>query len=303
MGARTPIRLCRLGLVAIPLALALGFGTAQAETRLYRWVDENGIVHYTDQIPPGQVGRGHTELNRQGIPVETVPPAKTPEEVQWEQELERLRTQRERLIEEQKAADRLLLRTFPSIDDLTMARNGKLASIDLAIQVARGNAYRQKEWLESLRSEAANFERTGKPVPSHILEGIAKAESNIRDAYTAILAREQEKDETRMEFDRDLKRFRQLKRIPDDAAAAPKEIVRPVLRNLAVCSGKAQCDLYWERAMAYVKSKSVDPVQAVGEYVLTTAPAQTPDDVNMTCLLYTSPSPRDATLSRMPSSA
>ena len=41
-------------------------------------------------------------------------------------------------------------------------------------------------------------------------------------------------------------------------------------------------------------ARFIDTVREDGLYLL---------NVNMTCLLYTSPSPRDATLSRMPSSA
>ena len=49
-------------------------------------------------------------------------------------------------------------------------------------------------------------------------------------------------------------------------------------------------------------SGEMRPVRNPGELVLTTG-SQFSQMLQQTCLLYTSPSPRDATLSRMPSSA
>ena len=162
------------------LSSAVGAGGADGP-KMFRWVDENGVVHYTDQIPPNEIDKGHAELSKQGVRVDQVPPIQTLEEIQRERELERLRAQQDRLVEQQKAADRVLLRTFRSVDDLLMARDGKLAAIDVVIQVARGNIRRQQDWLRNLRADAANLERAGKPVPQHMTESIGKTERFIRD--------------------------------------------------------------------------------------------------------------------------
>ena len=54
-----------------------------------------------------------------------------------------------------------------------------------------------------------------------------------------------------------------------------------------------------------ILSDPVNPVRPVGSDVTLTYTVELSQavDVLVTCLLYTSPSPRDATLSRMPSSA
>src|SRR5262245_18114025 len=33
----------------------------------YRWVDDQGVVHYGDQVPPQYAQKEHTELNAQGV--------------------------------------------------------------------------------------------------------------------------------------------------------------------------------------------------------------------------------------------
>lgn len=249
-----------------------------AHAQFYRWVDDQGNVHYTDSIPPEYAEKGHRVLSPDGVQVQEVPRAKTLEEIQRERELERLRAQQSRLIEQQKAADQVLLRTFRSEDDLIMVRDGKLQAVDVLIQVTKSNIRRQQDWINSLRAEAAELERAGKPVPTRISEGIAKTESALRDAMAAILERERQKQEIRDTFSRDLKRFRQLRDIPD----SPVELVETttaVLDNLVTCDSVASCDELWTRAREYLHAHATLPVESSGTDVVMTAPPQNLGDV------------------------
>jgi hypothetical protein len=260
----------------------MGVGHA-GDTKFKKWVDENGVVHYGDQIPPSEVDRGHTDLNVQGIPVQTVPPVRTVEEIERERELERLRGEQAHLKEQQDAADQVLLRTFHSVDDLAMAREGHVAAVDVVIGVTRSNIRRQQAWLQKLLSDAADLERTGKPVPGRLVESIDKAERAIRDHYAMIVEREREKNQVRQGFDRDLKRFRQLKDIPTNPADAPKESSRPFLRNLVACGRDAeQCNRYWARAVAYIRAQATTAIRTSGPNILITAPPVTHDEISLT---------------------
>ena len=279
MRCRTmPPRFVRYPLALMAAALLV---PALSEARFYRWVDEQGVVHYTDQIPPTQVDKGHTALSDKGIPLETVPPAQTLDELKRERELKRLRAEQERLLEQQRAADRVLLSSFRSVDDLIMARDGKLAAVDVVIGVSRGNIRREQERLAQLRSEAANLERAGKPIPPHLEEGIAKTERAIRDAYSSIVEREQQKEGIRVEFDRDLKRFRHLKDIPEDRTQVLEDSSRPALGNLVTCVGKEQCARLWSRAVAYAREHATTPVQTAGPNILITSAPKTTEDLSL----------------------
>ena len=58
-----------------------------------------------------------------------------------------------------------------------------------------------------------------------------------------------------------------------------------------------------DRAVAYARALSADAVQKVGNGHPGTAMSLASVAYSLFCLLYTSPSPRDRTRSRMPSSA
>src|SRR5690606_41769383 len=54
--------------------------SSAAAQKLYRWVDENGVVHYGDRIPPQYVDRDRDVLNDSGVTIGVEEGAQTDEE-------------------------------------------------------------------------------------------------------------------------------------------------------------------------------------------------------------------------------
>jgi hypothetical protein len=260
------------------LAAALTCPTWATSPQLYRWVDDEGNVHYTDKIPPSAAERGHTELSADGVLVRTVAPAKTPEEIQRERELERLRAEQQRLIDQQQAEDRALLRSFHSADDLIMVRDGKLSEIDAIIQVTKSNIRRQQDWLTQQRAHAAELEKAGEPASDKLDGYIASTERSIKASYQAILEREQQKQAIRDSYARDLKRFSQLREVPEVATATDQAKQTSLLDNLVECNGPADCVQLWQRALDYVGGHATRPMENTGNDVaMTQAPSSIKD--------------------------
>ncbi len=238
--------------VVAVLCIALLGLSGLGQAGLYRWTDDEGIVHYADTMPPDFVKKARTEFNRQGLAIREVPRAKTPEEIRQEQELKRLRTHQEKLLEKLRAADRVLLRTFRSEEDLLRALDGKLSTIDLIIQVTQNNIHRQETWLEDLRSQAADFERAGKPVPKSLQSLIQKTKDSIREEYATIAKRERKKARIRARFQKDLKRFRQLQAAGSRGGQLAYQSLEPILYRIVPCKNSRECDRFWAQAKAYL---------------------------------------------------
>jgi hypothetical protein len=256
---------------------------AGAEARFYRWVDENGVTHYTDTLPPTQVEKGHTDMNERGMVVGKTLPAKTPEELKRDKELERIRDTEERAKKRQEAADKMLLSTFRSIDDLITARDGHLASIEGMVKLTRSNILRLQARLHDLRAAAANLERTGKPIPPQLNQNIGKTEQSIRDAYAVVVDQEQQKQKTLATFASDVKRFRILKGI-SDTSDEPEQDSKPdpLLKNLIPCVDADTCDRLWAKASAYLRQHASTPIQAsASKQVMIVQPNGT-DDISLT---------------------
>src|SRR5690349_11325983 len=69
-------------LAGLLLVLALAYAASRdARGATYKWVDEKGLVHYSDKMPPDAVNGAHIELDKQGRQVKKVEQALTAEEV------------------------------------------------------------------------------------------------------------------------------------------------------------------------------------------------------------------------------
>ena len=245
----TPARL--LGAL---IPLLAGCLVLPVQAALYRWIDEQGYVHYSDVIPPASIRQGHTELRKDGIPLLTVPPARTPEQIRADEKLERLRAGQERILDQQRTADRGLLHTFPSADELVDANTNQIAAIETMIQVTRNNIRRQEAWLAGLRTYAGNIERAGKPVPEEFTISSRKTERSIQRALASIATREEQKAALQARLDRDLGRYRQFS-VPGRSEALGTS-KRHVDRYSAVpCRNKAECDQAWNRALDYLAAR------------------------------------------------
>lgn len=274
MSLRSNITICTLLtlLVAQPVV-----------AKLYRWVDADGNTHISDKLPPSQAGQARSELNERGMEVKKVDRAKTAEEMAQERELERLRQEREKLIEKQQAEDRVLLLTFRSEDDIIMAQDGKLTAIDVIIQIASSNIKQSKEQLVNMQNNAADFERKGKQPPAKLVQEITATRQHLKDSYATIIAKEKDKDRIRKKTQEDLKRFRSLKQLQSsiDPVSSQKSVISQ-LDYVVTCHDTNVCDSHWEKAKAYALKHATTKIKILGDSVILTAPPNEDNDISIT---------------------
>jgi len=273
-----PISPLLLGIILVSFINATHAG------KLYRWVDSEGNVHYTDQLPPEQAQRARTQLNERGLEIEHTGAAKTAEEIEQERELKRLRAEQERLLREQRAKDRVLLRTFRTEEDILLARNGKLAAVDVMIQISRSIIRRTKKKLNEMRSNAASFERQGKKIPEKLLANIETTEKQIQDGYSTIVRQEQKKSDIIQQFTEYLARFRKLKNLEQEKRTrkTEKRDTNSFLDLLVPCGTPTSCDEAWLRAEKYVRKHATTALQTISKTVIITAPPKKHDDISLT---------------------
>lgn len=273
MSIRTLLLIC-LPLLMVPHL---------AQAKLYKWVDENGEIHYTDKVPPQAASRGHTELNQRGLTVEQVEAAKTAEELAREEELKRLRSEQESLLREQKAKDATLLRTYRTEDEISMTRNGKLASIDAKVNVMLNETKSLKEKLSKLQTEAAAMELSGKKPDESLTEQIDKTRRRIEAAYTEMVRREQEKEVVNADFDRDLARYRVLRNLSKPQQTVETARPRPniLLETVVTCPDRLSCDRMWDAARTYSRRHATTRAQVDGSRILLFAPPRKDEDISL----------------------
>ncbi|MEI6413868.1 MAG: DUF4124 domain-containing protein [Pseudomonadota bacterium] len=252
--------------ILIP-ALVLGCGNGSAvAAKLYKWVDNDGKTHYTDKIPDSATGLGRSEFGDLGMKTHEVGRARTDQEILQDQQEKKLREAKLHLIEEEKARNDILLRTYQSEDDITLSRDGQLKAIDVHIKVAHSNVSRLKDKLANLLSQAADQERTGQTVALMIQKGLDDSRLALEDTYAAIVNREHEKNLVREKYAKELVKFRELKNIK---APAQERLERTVaIENAIECPDKTRCALLWQKAPEFVIKHSNTPLALKGDRIV-----------------------------------
>lgn len=264
-------------------AICLLSVSAEPFAKMYRWTDAQGHVHYSDKVPPEHVGQARIRLDNRGMEVEEVEAAKTREEIEHDEELERLRVEKKRLINEQKALDRVLLRTFRSEDDILMTRDGKLTSINTSIQIVRSNIRRLKLNLAAMQKNAANLERQGQRISAAHIQDIEHIRQQLKDNYEVIIKKEQSKEALREIYAADVTRFLILKNLrPRLDIKQEKRRIRSLLETVVICNNQPDCDAAWIKAEEYVRKHATTRLQMLANSIIMTAAPLVPTDISIT---------------------
>jgi hypothetical protein len=268
-------------LIAILLCSALPLSSYAG--KLYKWVDDQGRTHYSDKLPPTETHRARSHLDEQGITVKEVDAAKTAEELKKEAEEERLRLERQRILEKQQALDRVLLRTFRSEDDILMTRNGQLQAVESHIGVTHSNIKRLKTTLDDMQRHAALRELRGKPLSKKMQQDIEIKRHALQDAYRSIIEREHHKNRIRQSFARDLQRFRELKKLKkdDNPVVEADETFSNALQNVYDCQEDKHCEKPWQLAKQYLKKHNTTPIKVDGNNIIITAEPLEEGDISI----------------------
>jgi Domain of unknown function (DUF4124) len=116
-----------LSTLALSLLAALTVTSAHAT---YKCVDEKGITHYGDTMPPQCAKKEITEMSKQGSVLKKYEAPLTPEQLKAQAEDREKRREGEKKLAEQKLRDHALIATYGSEREFDVARDKDLAGMD-----------------------------------------------------------------------------------------------------------------------------------------------------------------------------
>ena len=212
MGAATAVKIrFYVPLILVIAAMAAPCSITSVEAKTYRWTDENGQTHYSDHLPPQEVDRAYSIMNREGVTVNNVEKAKTKEQLEEEARLQQQQKEQERLAQERATYDHILLDTYPQVSDLEDTRDRYIATIEGLIKVAQHKLSNLTRDLEKFQQSAAKLERDGKPVGEVLSKDIANLQTQVEAENNFIKAQRAQQQDLREKFAADIKRFKELK--------------------------------------------------------------------------------------------
>ena len=205
--------------ILILLGLA-GAATAHA-AEVYRWVDENGEVHYSESLPPDFEDKGHDVLNERGIVTDedlklTPPPqVEIPEEEQLK-ELPRDSSglQRPKQLysdaEMQRRMDNFLMLRYSNEQEIQDAMDVEIKQLAYDRRLLETTRESMQDSYRGQIRQAANKQRAGQQVPEKTYVELNDLQMKIAENGQSLAGLELREKEIRGEFKKQLDRYRYL---------------------------------------------------------------------------------------------
>jgi uncharacterized protein DUF4124 len=201
----------RAGLVA---CLALASTIAAADT--YKWVDDKGIVHYTDKMPADQVNKAATVLDPQARPIKKIDAPPTPAQRAAKEAEERRIETAAKGREEADRHDRALMQSFTSVDEIALSKSRAIGTIDNQLQSSHAYIAQLEKRRADVEAKRASYGT--KPVPETLDRELASIDTEVQKQKDLVEARKLEKTQTAARYDAFTARWREIRAEADAKA-------------------------------------------------------------------------------------
>jgi hypothetical protein len=221
--------LCLAASAAIAAVALAGPRDSGTKPQVYKWVDEKGVVHYGDAIPPQYTDQDKTILNSQGVAVGTIPGKRTPEQAAAEAAQRKSEEHAREVALRSRQRDQNLLATYLTVEEIESLRDRRAEILDAQARVT--SQYldqlraRQKQLeQQALRFKPYNTAPNAPQLPERLSEELVRTTADIATQQRNLETKRQELEKLKTQFASDIARFKELKRIETDynvAAPAP----------------------------------------------------------------------------------
>lgn len=198
-----------IALATLAVVLLTGAGE---ERRTYSWTDDEGVTHYGDRVPPEYRDQKKRILNEQGVTVGVIEGKKTPEELALEAKRREMQAEKEK----RRRADKVLLSTYLSVEELEMHRDRRLELLRAQQKVAELYLRNLRRRMVALQDEASNYkpytmEPDAEMIPPDLAEDLSDTKDRINRQEAQLAEHRREADQLEQKFAQDISRFRALK--------------------------------------------------------------------------------------------
>ena len=195
----------------ITISAAILFNPLVAQAKMYKWVDDEGNMHFGDRIPPKYQVKKHEELNERGMTMKHKEAAKTAEEKEEEKRLEKEQKQAELVAKKKRQRDRVLLDTYTTERDLIVARDSRLEAVDSQIQLAESIIKDSNAKIESMETQVTQIKASNRDVPPRLFQRIENEKQQVEVQSNVMGKHKERRDIIATQFNGYIERFNTLK--------------------------------------------------------------------------------------------
>jgi hypothetical protein len=251
--------------------------------KMYRWIDENGRVYFSDQVPPDQVQHQRETLNEKTRVLNRVEKAKTADELTLQKRLEALRKEQAKIIAKQASNDKVLMATYRSAEDIKRAMDNKLTLMNGEKKVMEVNKQRLEQQLQQQQQQAANHERNAQKIPEKLLKDIASTRQQIDFADQELDRHAQKTQIVEQAFNADIARFAFLNQAAGDGKSqqTSQNAFNDSDLGLFICQDSEQCAKAWKIAGDFVYQYATTGRDVETDRLIMSAPPVEDEDLSL----------------------
>jgi Domain of unknown function (DUF4124) len=193
------------------LAVIFLSSSFSVQAKMYKWVDDEGQMHFGDKIPTKYLVKEHDELNEHGIKVKHRAAAKTPEE-KAEENRRKYEQKKAALIEKKKKQrDRVLLDTYTTERDLIVARDSRLDAVGSQIHLAETIINASNKKIEAMEKQITAIQESNREVPLDLYNRVDNEKQQVVVQTKVMETHKKRRDEVSVQFNDYIERFKVLK--------------------------------------------------------------------------------------------
>ena len=186
---------------------------------LYKWIDEDGEIRYSDNLPSDQSKKGFQKIAPDGRVISTIEKSKTPEQLR-EQRATKKRLEQKNRVEAEVAAkqaalqehhDNVLLMTFTNESEILTAKIERLSVIDSVIKLLEKNIKTEQVKLQKEEAIAKRlYLDKNIVVPGGQAQKIEYFTEKVLSKEQHLRQKMSERDKVKQQYIVDLVRYREL---------------------------------------------------------------------------------------------
>jgi hypothetical protein len=198
--------------VAVCLLLPLAVAAQKKSGEFYTWVDDEGVTHISDSIPPEAAEKPKERVNEHGVTIERLEGRKTEEQIEAERVAAELDVQKEL----QRRADQALLSTYVNVEEIEMHRDRRIELFQAQARVTELYLRNLRRRQDQLKTEAGRFKPYSSDPDAPIVEPslvqeIKETEGSIERHEVNLKKFRAEEQQIKERFEGDINRFMALK--------------------------------------------------------------------------------------------
>jgi hypothetical protein len=176
---------------------------------MYKWVDDQGVTHYGETIPPQYADKDRSELNKKGRVIKTNEVLSPEERLLREEENARKRAEKEAELESRRR-DKALINTYSSPDEIDLARHRNLQQIDARVNGVGAQLKIVSDRMAGLQKEADGYRQAGKQLPPSLQDDLSETQGRVDKLQQDLEKAKADKAAMEARYDADKARYREL---------------------------------------------------------------------------------------------